>query len=197
MEILTRVQSRHRPGWVIGRTAAFSFVVALGSCLIGASPEEALDEYQVKAAFLYNFAKFVQWPAGTFLSPNEPMAICVLGEDPFGHSLEDTVAGRAIEGRSLIVRHVSSIKLVAGCHVLFISSAEKRRSPPMLSDLGAPGILTIGESDAAAAGGAIINFRLEGGKVRFDINVEAAERQKLRISSRLLSLAHIVEPAGK
>jgi hypothetical protein len=197
MEILNRLQTRQRPGWVFGRIAAFGFVVALGSCLIGASPEEALDEYQVKAAFLYNFAKFVQWPAGTFLSPNEPMAICVLGQDPFGHSLEDTVEGRAIEGRPLIVRHVASIKLAAECHVLFISSAENRRSPPMLSDLRASGILTVGESNAPAADGPIINFRVEGGKVRFDINVDAAERQKLRISSRLLSLAHIVEPAGK
>jgi hypothetical protein len=193
MEVLNHVRlpRRPRPEWVIGR--AFGFVVALASCLTAASPEVPLDEYQVKAAFLYNFAKFVQWPGGTFQSPNEPIAICVLGQDPFGRSLEDTVAGRVIEGRSLIVRHISSVKLVMGCHVLFISFAENKRAPPVLSDLRPPGILTIGESEAASADGPIINFRLEGGKVRFDINVEAAERQKLRISSRLLSLAHIVE----
>jgi hypothetical protein len=82
---------------------------------------------------------------------------------------------------------------VAGCHVLFIGSAENKRSLPLLAEIKTAGILTVGESEASGADGVVINFKLEGGKVRFEINVKAAERQKLRISSRLLSLAHIVE----
>ena len=107
------------------------------------------------------------------------------------------MAGRAIEGRSLIVRHISNIKQWASCHVLFISSAENKRLLPMLAEIKTPGIPTVGESDASGADGVIINFKPGGGKVRFDINVEAAEREKLQISSRLLSLAHIVESNRK
>jgi YfiR/HmsC-like len=179
------------------RAGAFGLVMALGNCLAAGTPEPPIDEYQVKAAFLYNFAKFVQWPAGTFQSPGDALAICVLGEDPFGHSLGDIVAGRTIEGRPLTVRHIASVKEGAACQILFVSSAENKRSPPMLADIKAPGVLTIGESNTPGGDGAIIHLRLDGGKVRFDINVEAAEREKLRISSRLLSLAHITETNRK
>jgi hypothetical protein len=194
MEILNYAWSlsRRRRRWVVGRAAAVGLVMALGNCLAAGTPDQSVDEYQVKAAFLYNFAKFVQWPSESFQSSNDPIAICVLGQDPFGRSLEDTVAGRGIEGRSLVVRHISSVKQVAGCHVLFISSAENKRSLPMLAEIKTPGVLTIGDSGPSGADGVVINFKLEGGKVRFEINVEAAEREKLRISSRLLSLAHIV-----
>ena len=185
--------SRLPGGRVVGRAAAVGLVIALGNCLTAGTPEQPFDEYQVKAAFLYYFVKFVQWPSEAFQSPNEPIAICVLGQDPFGRSLEDTVAGRTIEGRSLIVRHISSVKQVAGCHVLFIGSAENKRSLPLLAEIKTAGILTVGESEASGADGVVINFKLEGGKVRFEINVKAAERQQLRISSRLLSLSDIVE----
>jgi hypothetical protein len=180
-----------------GRAGAFGLVMALGNCLAAGSPEAPLDEYQVKAAFLYNFAKFVQWPTGTFQSPGDALAICILGEDPFGRSLADIVAGRTIEGRPLVVRHIASVKEGAACQILFVGSSENKRAAPPFADVKWPGVLTIGESNTPSADGAIINFRLDSGKVRFDINVEAAEREKLRISSRLLSLAHITETNRK
>lgn len=200
MEILNFTGNLNRPRRrrMVCRVSVPGLVLALGSLLAAAaSPDQPVDEYQVKAAFLYNFAKFVQWPAEAFKTASDPIAICVLGQDPFGNSLEDTVAGKAIEGRSLTVRHISSSKQVAGCHVLFIGSAEDKRSSAVLADIRMPGILTIGESDASGADGVVINFRLEAGKVRFDINVDAAASEKLRISSRLLSLAHIVESNRK
>jgi hypothetical protein len=178
-------------------TVALGLIVALHICNAAGPPDQAFDEYQVKAAFLYNFAKFVQWPPEVFQSSSAPLAICILGQDPFGRSLEDTVVGREIDGRSLAVRHISSVKQVAGCQVLFIGAAEYKRSPPMLADIRTPGVLTIGDSDASGADGVVINFKLDGGKVRFEINVEAAEREKLRISSRLLSLAQIVDGRRK
>jgi hypothetical protein len=162
---------------------------------IAGSPQP-VDEYQVKAAYLYNFAKFVQWPPDAFRSANEPIALCVPGPDPFGRSLDDTVVGQTIEGRALIVRRTASVKEAAGCHVLFISSVPNKHSPLILSEI-APGILTILDSGASGVEGAVITFKLEGGKVRFEINVDAAERQKLRISSRLLNLAHIVNSKKK
>jgi hypothetical protein len=199
MEILT---ARRNAGCLRGRSpisraAAFALVLALANYLAGGTPDQQIDEYQVKAAFIYNFAKFIQWPSHTFENANEPIGICILGHDPFGHSLEDTVDGRSIEGHALVVRHIAGIKQVTGCQILFIGSAENRHPLPTLAEIRTPGILTIGESDASGAIGVIINFRLDGDKVRFDINLEAAGRENLKISSRLLSLAHIVEPTRK
>jgi len=196
MEVLKNVCGpgrRLRPGWPIGRSAALALVITLGNCLAGGLPPPPIDEYRVKAAFLFNFARFVEWPPESFQNPHEPIAICVLGHDPFGRSLEDTVAGREIEGRSLFVRHISSPKEVAECHVLFIDSVEKKRASPVLAAIATPGVLTVGEADGAPSGGMIITFILEGGKIRFAINTAAAAREKLRFSSRLLSLAILVE----
>jgi hypothetical protein len=170
--------------------------MALGSGFAVAA-DEPIDEYQVKAAFIYNFARFVQWPSWAFPNANDPFAICILGRDPFGRSLEDTVAGRTIEGHPLVVRHVADRRKAAGCQIVFIDSTESRHLLPTAGDLRPTGILTIGESEAAAAGGVIINFRLDADKVRFDINLEAADREKLKISSRLLSLARIVGSSRK
>jgi hypothetical protein len=181
---------------LIRRGGALGLAIAVANSMAwGAAPP--LDEYTVKAAFLVNFTQFVEWPPGAFQSADDSIAICVLGQDPFGHSLEERVARRAIEGRPLAVRHVSGVKQGAGCHVLFIGSAENKRSSPLLAELKTPGILTIGESDDSAMDGVVINFKLQGGKVRFEINLEAAEREKLRISSRLLSLALVVDPTRK
>jgi hypothetical protein len=191
MEILDHARSLRcfRGSRAGGPAFALGLVMALGSCLAAESPEQPFDEYRVKAAFLYNFAKFVQWPPESFESPTVPFAICVLGRDPFGRSLDDTVAGRTIEGRSFVVRHIASVKQVAGCHVLFIGAAESKRVLPMLAEIRTMGVLTVGESDGAAPEGAIISFRLEAGKVRFAIDTANADRAKLRISSKLLSLA--------
>jgi hypothetical protein len=174
------------------RLAVLCLGLVPANCL-AAAPDQPTDEYQVKAAFIYNFAKFIQWPPSTFQNANEPFAICIMGQDPFARSLEDTVAGRAIEGHPLSVHHISGLKQVAGCQIVFIGSAENKRSLPALDEIRTPGILTIGESDSTGASGVIINFRLDGNKVRFDIDLVAADREKLRISSRLLSLAHLVE----
>jgi len=180
-----------------GGAGALGIVLTLTSCLAAQSPEQPPDEYQLKAAFLYNFAKFVQWPSDASRNSSEPIVICVLGPDPFGRSLDDTVAGQAIEGRSFTIRRISNVKEAAGCYVLFFSTVQSSRSPPILTDLKTPGVLTIGDTDACGVDGVVITFKLEAGKVRFAINMEAAERQKLRISSRLLNLAYLVRPKRK
>jgi hypothetical protein len=199
MEILNATSrlTRLRRIRLTNAAAAFGLVIMLGSRLAAGSPEQPMDEYQVKAAFLYNFAKFVEWPVEAFQSPVEPIGICILGQDPFGRSLEDTLAGRVIESRSLVVRHISSYQQNAGCHILFIGAVEIKRAPPMLADIRRPGILTVGDSDSSGADGVVICFRLESGKVRFVINLEAAAREKVRISSRLLNLAKVIKPDGK
>lgn len=173
-------------------TTAMALAIAWGS-----GPGAPLEEYQVKAAFIFNFTRFVEWPAGTFSAPNEPLAVCILGQDPFVRTLEATVAGKMVDARPLVVRGIPSPKQANGCHVVFIGSNESKHVTAVLSGVAGPGVLTIGDSDIPGGTGAAITFLLEGGKVRFDINVDAAERAKLRISSRLLSLAHSVESHRK
>jgi hypothetical protein len=170
-----------------------SLALVLTARLIAAAhPDAPPDEYQVKAAFLYNFAKFVEWPEGAFENQSESLEVCVLGNDPFGHALDEAVGGKKIDGRALVVRRFTDPRQAKGCRMLFVSSSEPRSVLSVLGAINESGILTVGESDSATSEGMIINFILEGGKIRFIINTAAAEREKLRFSSRLLSLATIV-----
>ena len=157
----------------------------------GARAQE--DEYQVKAAFLYNFAKFVDWPAKSFSSPGDPVVICILGQNPFGDALSEAVRGKVLEGRSFEVRLISDLPQKSGCQILFVNSANRQRFRSMAGSLKGGGILTVGEAPGFIDDGGIINFKLEGGRIRFEINVEAAGQARLSISSKLLSLAQIVK----
>jgi hypothetical protein len=171
-----------------------SFALVLSVRLIAATHVEGPpDEYQVKAAFLYNFAKFVEWPGEAFENQSESLLVCVLGEDPFGRALDDVVGGKKIDGRALAIRRISDARQAKGCRMLFVSSSEPKSVLPVLAAINESGVLTVGESDSPAAEGMIINFILENGKIRFAINTAVAEREKLRFSSRLLSLAIIVK----
>ena len=187
-------RTRLRPGPVIACIVVVGLVA--GDPCLAADPQRLADEYQVKAAFIFNFIKFVDWPSGVFQSPADPFVICVVGSDPFGHSLEDTVANHVVGGRMLSVRHISGLTQVAGCHVLFVGLPADVQHAVALAGLASPGILTIGDSGESAAAGAMIRFRLDGGKVRFEIDAGAAERMGLRISSRLLNLA-VVPDQGR
>jgi hypothetical protein len=179
-------------GSAMRRAGPFGLAIALGLSIAAGEPAEPLNEYQVKAAYLYNFAKFVEWPAGAFRSPSAPIEICILGRDPFGRWLTDLVDGRQIDGRPLIVRHTSNAQQASGCHILFVSSFENKRLPAMLAEIKTSGLLIVGESDTSRTPGVVINFRLEGANVRFEIDVNAAARAEVRISSRLLALGRIV-----
>jgi hypothetical protein len=154
---------------------------------------QELDEYQVKAAFLYNFVKFVEWPPQTFKNPTDRIAICILGQDPFGGALDDAVKGKIFEGRAFVVPRISDVREASGCQILFVSASESKRARAVLAELKASSILTVGETEGFTTEGGVINFKLEEGRVRLRVNVEAAERAKLRISSKLLSLAQIVK----
>jgi hypothetical protein len=170
-----------------------SFALVLTVHLSAGGPARPPDEYQVKAAFLYNFARFIEWPAEVFRDPNDPFVICVLGEDPFGRALDDVVSGKKIDGRGFTVRRISEARRATGCMILFVSSTERK---PVLSTLGSlnqSGVLTVGETDNATSDGMIINLMLQDGKVRFEIDMDAAEKERLRFSSKLLSLATVVK----
>jgi hypothetical protein len=154
-----------------------------------------INEYQVKALFLYNFARYVEWPTETFKAANDPIVICIFGQNPFGGALQQAVAGKVLEGRPFVVRQLSDFQPGSNCHILFVNSSEKKRFRSMAGRLKGSAVLSVGETPGFTADGGVINFKLEDGKVRFEIDVEAAGREHLRISSKLLSLAQIAKKA--
>jgi hypothetical protein len=158
---------------------------------------QTIDEYKVKAAFVYNFAKFVEWPAETLTPSVAPFRICVLGQDRFGGVLVSTVNGKTLSGRPFVVSDISDVSQAGDCQILFVGSSENKRLRSILAEVRTLGTLTVGETEGFAAMGGIINFKIEDGRVRFEINVAAAERAKLRISSNLLNLAQIVRAAAQ
>jgi hypothetical protein len=154
--------------------------------------QPAVSESDIKAAFLYNFTKFVEWPSAAFADARSPLKICVLGEDPFGKTLR-ALMDEEVGGRPLSLLRLDNLSNPAACHVLFISRSEKKRLPQILASLDDAPVLTVGDTPEFFEQGGIINFILEGSKVRFEINQEAAERAGIKISSKLLALARHVK----
>lgn len=152
------------------------------------SAQSRADEYRVKAAFLFHFAQLVEWPPRAFVDDGN-LRICTFGNDPFSGELESTVAGKQIGDRGMEVRHLRQSQEIASCHVLFIGKAEVNETTALLGRLQHSPVLTVGETDGFLSAGGIIRFCLEGNKVRFEINRQAAESAGLKISSRLLLLA--------
>jgi hypothetical protein len=177
--------------------ARFSTVALAGLLLAAGARAQPVEEYQVKAAFLYNFVKFVEWPAEAFKTPGDPVTICVLGRNPFGGALEEAVQGKVVAGRSFAVRELSEAVPQGECQVVFVAVSERKRFHSILKKLKSPGILTVGEASGFAAEGGVINFRLENGRVRFEINVDAADEKRLKVSSKLLALAEIIRSGKK
>ena len=164
-------------------------------CVSRAGAEQP-GEYAVKAAFLYNFAKFVEWPAQAFPSPEAPFSICVLGPDPFGGALDAAVANERIHGRSLLVQRLDVWDPSARCHILFVSSAVQAQSAALLGAGTFRRTLTVGDGDAFLHAGGHISFFLEENRVRFAINAESVARSDLQISSKLMRVARIERPRG-
>jgi hypothetical protein len=176
-----------------GLAHRLSFVV-IGIALAGVGARgRPVSEYQMKAAYVYNLAKFVEWPSQSFKTATDPITICVLGQSPILATLNEAVNGEEIDERKLLVRQVAEVQQVGNCHILFIASSDRKYLQSVLRELKKPGVLTLGETSGFAEEGGVANFRLEGGKVRIEINLNAAEQQKLRISPKLLSLAQIVK----
>jgi len=152
-----------------------------------------VGEYEVKAAFLYKFASFVEWPSP---ADTAPPCIGVLGEDPFGAILDRVVQGKFVNGRPLRIRRFRSGQNIAECRVLFISSSEKSRFRSVLESLRLP-ILTVGDTPGFCQSGGIITMEVQNDRVHLLINPEAAGKAKLRLSSKLLSVATIVYGGGR
>jgi hypothetical protein len=147
------------------------------------------SEYQLKAAFIFNFAKFVEWPPEAFAEPTSPFVIGILGEDPFGNDLERTVRNKTVKNRPLATKQIRNLAEAKNCHILFISTSEKKRLPEILESLRGVKVLTVGETDRFVETGGMIHLIKESDQIRFRINDRAAKGAGLKISSKLLSLA--------
>jgi hypothetical protein len=157
------------------------------------APAGGLSEYQIKAAYLYYFTTFVEWPSETFARNNDALVVGVLGVDPFGAMLDDALRDKVVNKRRLVVKRLGSPREARDCQILFIGASERDRLTSILSGLEGAAVLTVGDIDQFANRGGQIAFRMEGKRVRFDINAAAAERARLKISAQLLKLARVVK----
>ena len=176
-------------------------VVPLLLALLLAAPaagraDATAAEYDVKAAFLYNFTKFVDWPPSAFHDDRSSLRLCVLGEDPFGGSLQ-TFVKEEVAGRKVTVLRSGWMSDPSGCQILFVSRSEEERLTEILAAVRGAPVLTVGDMEGFLEKGGIINFILQGSKVRFEINQESAELAGIKISSKLLRLATRVVSAAR
>src|SRR6201988_2183540 len=179
-------------------------IIALSIALSGA-PEafaqasDASDssEYLIKAGFIFNFAKFVEWPSAAFAQPDSPIVIGILGTDPFGTIIDKIVQDKKVGARGFVVKRLkwgADLKELSTCKILFVGASERAHIDELVQIVKGLPILTVGETPGFAQHGGVIRFVLEDNRVRFEVNVEAAHQAALTISSRLLTLARIIQP---
>jgi hypothetical protein len=177
-----------------GRMWTIRVVVCLFLCHLISLPsalaqDSTTPDYKIKAAFLYNFAKLTDWPASAFSTVKSPLVIGVLGRDPFGALLEETITDHKIDGRSLIIRRFNSLKDVKDCHILFICESEKENLAEILTTLRDKAILTVSDTAQFTGYGGMIQLIKKQEGIRFAINTSAASHAQLKLSSKLLRLA--------
>ena len=148
-----------------------------------------LQEYQKKAEFISSFIRFIDWPARKFSNPDSPFVIGVYGTDSITTLLEESIQDRQIKGRRVMIKHLQNKEELRACHVLFVSRSERDRLGPILGEVRRENVLTVGECDNFLGKGGVINFVTVSGQVHFQISTEAAAREKLVVSSKLLQLA--------
>ncbi len=173
-------------GWLVAASLAGLFVCGVSSA------QSDPNEYQVKAAFLFNFTKFVEWPDGSFEDPQAPIVVGIIGDDPFGDDLGRIIAGQKVQGRSLVIRRERWGDDLRGCHVLFVSASEHEHSSRILGSVQSASVLTVSDMEGFAKAGGVIEFVTEENRVRFIVNLDSANQSKLRVSAKLLALARVI-----
>jgi hypothetical protein len=171
---------------------AFAALLSLAAAIPTRSQGNLPIEYQVKAAFLFNFAKFVEWPLGTFQSEKAPIILCVFGHDPFGSALDEIIRGRTINNRAVLARRINELPELKSCQLVFVSSVEGKHLSEVISSLKGASVLMVGEGEGFAERGGGIQLFIEDSKLRFAVNVDSMQRARLTVSSKLLALAKIV-----
>jgi hypothetical protein len=186
--------------WALRRVALFAaFFLLLGGVGKKTKAQSAAEEYRVKAAFIFHFAQLVDWPPAKATGTDNSLVLCTLGEDPFQGVLEGTVAGKAIGNRIVRIRHLGEPQDMQACQIVFLGRAQSKRIPMLVANLHNAPVLTVGETAGFLDAGGMIDFLLQDDKLRFEVNLDAAESADLKIGSRLLVLAQRVvgESHGK
>ncbi len=178
-----------RAGMLLVLTAILTVCGLAGSQASANDQSLQLPEYRIKAVFLFNFARFVEWPEAVFDSSDAPIVIGVLGPDPFGDELEQIVTGKKINERPLLIRRSDRVTDLLSCQILFISTSVGGSLAHLLPQLEGHHLLTVGESSAFAERGGVVQFTMQANRVRFAFNLDVADREGLKISSKLLRLA--------
>jgi len=171
---------------------AAAVLAALSVSSLAPAAEPAPTEYEIKVAFIYNFAKYVEWPEETALDSGGVFIIGVLGDDPFGALLDRLAHNRTIGDKPIMIRRFERFEDYTPCHILFVAASEQERLPAIVEALADSPVLLIGDTEGFARRGVAVNFFIEESKVRFEVNPEAAARAGLKISSKLLRLATII-----
>lgn len=176
------------------RSLSGILLVVILTTLTGFVPPQKLatEEYQLKAVFLFNFAQFVEWPAEVFPQPDSPIVIGILGKNPFGVFLQETVEGEQINGHPLVVVHYTSVEDIENCQILFINQSTARLDD-VLKKLEGKDILTVSDDNNFTKVGGMIRFKNENKKIKLQINLAAVKGSDITISSKLLRLSEIVE----
>jgi len=190
-----RVYAKSRRRCLLFSVEAVVWVLLAGGILFAQQPKPS--EYQVKAAYLYNFGKFVKWPANVPADKGDSFNVCVLGKDPFGPTLDSALAGEALDGKPVEIRRISRPQDAGDCRVLFISSTEGNHLKEILTALDQSGVLTVSDLPGFTRRGGMIEFVLEGDRIRFEINLANAESARLILSSELLKVAASVKRSSR
>ncbi len=177
-------------------TMLVSFSILTGGRSVVRAGTPNPPEYRVKAACLYHFAQFVEWPPGAFKDGLSPIDLCILGIDPFGETLA-SISDKMVRGRRLCIKRMKHVDQVSGAHILFISVSESQNLSRTLKAVRNLAVLTVGEMDGFAQRGGMINFITLEKRVQFEINPDAVQRSGLKISSQLLKVAKIVTADGR
>ena len=176
---------------------AFSYLticcLLIGTPAQGWAQQDDKAEYRVKLAFLYNFAQFIQWPPEAFHDPNSPLTLCVAGPNPFEGESEQALRDRTVGGHPIELKRLRPNDDPRACHMIFVRAGEKKLAGKLLAEVKGASILTVGEAKGFEDLGGVINLTLEENKLRFEINLDAAQQTRLKISSKLLVLAKIVK----
>ena len=166
-------------------------VLLLAFSRAGMADERSAREFQVKAAFLFHFAQFVEWPAEAFPRADSPLVIAVVGRgDPFNGALERAVRDKRVADHPIVIAHYDSVASMGPCHILFVCDDQADSLDAILQKAGG-GTLTVGDLDPFTERGGLVRFFAEDNKIRFEINLEVVRRSRLRISAKLLKLAKI------
>jgi hypothetical protein len=177
--------------------ARFLMALIVVFCASTLLAQTTAKEYRIKAAFLFNFAHYVEWPPDAFKDANSPLTYCTIGDDPFEGTLDESLNAKSVGTRPLRVQHLRPPENFQGCQIVFIGANEKKRITAILETLKQSPVLVVGESNRFVQQGGTVGFLSEENTIRFEVNLDAAQRAHLNISATLLSVAKtVIEKAG-